>query len=40
MGAPKKPEAKPKRSMPITPGLGNLAAMPRDKVESGSNGIL
>jgi hypothetical protein len=37
MGAHKKPEAKPKRSMRITPGLGNLAAMPRDKVESGSN---
>jgi hypothetical protein len=37
MGVHKKPEAKANRSMRITPGLANLAAMPRDNVESGSN---
>jgi hypothetical protein len=37
MGAHKKQETKPKRSMRITSGLANLAAMPRDNVESGTN---
>jgi hypothetical protein len=37
MGAHKKQEAKPQRSMRITSGLANLAAMPRDNVESATN---
>jgi hypothetical protein len=37
MEAHKKQEAKPKTSMRVTSGLANLAAMPRDHVESGTN---
>jgi hypothetical protein len=37
MAADNKQDAKPKRSMRITSGFANLAAMPRDNVESGTN---
>jgi len=37
MGAHKKQEAKPKRSMRITSNLANVAAMPRDNFESATN---
>jgi len=37
MRAHKKQQTKAKRSMRITSGLANLAAMPRDNVESGTN---